>query len=1314
MVKRNEPGAGSKAQESKSHDLVKEPSFPLGSIGKGKSWQVEGDYEHYEEDGHPYVGLAPGASLWQDITLPVTANPVENGRPDYWLGCEYDTGRLTDCWLHVYDITGDEPGNLLHSRAMEGIQPEESEASDALVNWTTLPLLRIKDLASTIKVIRIKFIAGKGSNRLNLRNTDLDVRLPALAATLRLVVDPDGLKIEQTAPPYKFCHGAVHRFGISEVETDSWLHQKASLSWHGETLPREYALQANPPFNRGAPDEESFQQLEDATAWLVSSTAKPDTNSGVLALGISSYWQAEIREVAASVGDYVNDLSAIVGGDSALIIDDESANKATLTTTVSNHFAPERKVEKIPVEWWVNGRLLGTVPVDQQGQSQIDYKPEKGDEGDANQAEITAIVKNELGEASRQVKNLRVFTTSPWLDQVQVLLDGKEVDLKNLGLHLSRGDKARKLVLKPKAIPGNFFIGRDVMLASPGDSAGKLGISFEPSTARKMPESGLEWLIEGGSTSGLFTFEAKATGLSAPFVLKGVQMSQNLSDEADLTVSDATPSGAPLFWRTQAGSVALLPKKESPLADLGLETWLRFVKVNLEQSSIPASPAYEAKRSLMAAGLQWSLTGWAASSGVFGLEIHVEGFTKPWVVSKAVLLSKNLNDEAEIQLLQSPMLFERKVYQLVTVAVKDGSPLTGLGFKGVMEFLDGTVKQANMSAQPGFGSLNPLTSDGKLTWVLTGGDVSGTFGFEISVKDFNWPLRLDVGKALLMSTTLSDEADIKIEGSVPDDTVVFNRKKTYKVELVPKTGSPLGLSRLKGWSGTSLPSEPEVSVEREITPNGLKWEVTAPDSSRKFDLQLYMRGFRDQGLIIKDCLVLAEDLSEEAELQVTGSSAGGVGHFWRKTSGEVRLVPKSGSPLAGSALKATLMFVPVAGGITQAQLPATPNYKEPQPIAVSGSKWSLLPADVSGAFALEISVGKFSGSLKLEVGIVLSKLLADEAELRLSGNVWSAPFVLYRDYGYDDLMLQPKPGSPLGKATNFSGTLTFKSAGGLAQSDVSFTPAFNTSQPMTEKGLKWRLNTSGKSGKFGIEVKVEGLQGVLDVPKCFLISSNPADELTLVDPGSSNKLMVRGESDTSSFVVKWSASSPLIELGDELFLDASGNVDCLATAPQVGQRIKMTSAGSAAWQVTASGTNSGKRSISVMSKFMRGNGKSVSYRVHSKSAKDEIRIRFGGQLIPADQWGSEAMFNAQKALAIEAVSSALTGNDCKISYTVEGEQDKIYILPAAPRVFGGSVSYSVASDIWRIRTWTINFSFSIDGQSVNFSDKAFLRVKYTG
>ncbi|WP_060513082.1 hypothetical protein [Pseudomonas sp. NBRC 111124] len=1208
MVKRNEtkvtnPSAGSKAQESESHDLVKEPSFPLGSIGEGKSWQVEGDYEYQEEGGSPYVGLYPEAFLWQDITLPVEANPTEDGRPDFWLGCEYDTGRLSDCRLEIYDFTGGKEGPRLQERVMEGIEPDVSP-SDALVNWTRLPLERIENLVSTVTAIRIKFIAGKGNNRLSLRNIDLDVRLPALAATLSLVVDPDGLKIEQTVPPYKFCHGAVHRFGISEVKTDSWLHQKASLSWHGETLPTEFALQANPPFNRGVPDEDSFQPLEDVTAWTVSSNAKTDANSGALALGISSYWQAEIREVAASVGDYVNDMSTIAGGDTALIIDDENANKATLTTTVFNHFTSERKVEKIPVEWRVNGRLLGTVPTDQHGQSQIDYQPEKGDEGDANQAEITAIARNELGEDSRQGKTLRVFTTTPWLDQVQVLLDDKEVDLKNLGLHLSRGDKARKLVLKPKAIPGNFFIGRDVTLTSPEGSAGKLGISFEPSTARKMPEGGLEWLIEGGSTSGLFAFEANATGLAAPFVLKGVQMSQSLSDEADLTVPYAAFGDDPVFWRTQAGTVALVPKKGSPLASLGLETWLTFVKVNLEQSSIPASPAYAQKRSLPAAGLQWSLTGGAAS-GFFGLEFHVESFTQPWVVSKALLLSQNLNDEAEIQAPKLPMVCVRGTAKEVNVAAKAGSPLKELGLKGVMTFLAGTVAQTDTTALPAYGTANPFTPEGKLTWALTGTKGRGTFGLEVAVEGFSTPLQLKVGEAMLLSDKLIEEADIKVESKIPVGTVVFNRQKAYQVELVPKVDSALGLAGLVAILTTSLSTEPK--GEREIPAAGLKWTVTAPNSSLEFSLKFKVGKDDAYTISYDDCVVLSENLINEAELEVEGSNKGGIGYFWRNTEGGIRLVPRTGSPLKGGALKATLTFVETQGGFGKAQLGANPNYEVPQAITDTGSRWTLSPKSSSGYFELQVTVDGFETPLRLSRGMILSKNLGDEIALEHPRNPKAEPKVFFFDSPTNVRMVY-KGGSPLYLATDLNVSLSFVNKG-LPATQMRAEPSFDSKAPINGANA-WALTAGSERGLFGLKLIVDKFDSPLEWPVCGTLSENFLDEFEV--SRSSGWLLVRGARE--ELTVKYDAAH-MLALGAKLTIYNSLENEAALFSPTVGVAMSTHSSGTSIWYATGSTSKSGAGVVSMRCSLYPAVQELCKLCVRSSSVWNDIEFSYKGRVL---------------------------------------------------------------------------------------------------
>jgi len=974
MVKRNDTtvtsrDAGSNAQESKSNDLVKEPSFPVGSIGKGKSWQVEGDYEHFEEGEHPYVGLAPGASLWQDIPLPVEANPVEDGRPDFWLGCEYDTGRLTDCWLEIYDFTGGKEGTLLQKRAMEGIQPK---ASDARVNWTIMPLQRIADLDSTITAIRIKFIAGEGNNRLHLRNTDLDVRLPELKAKVTLVVDPDGLAIEQKAPPYKVCHGARHRLDISDVASDSWRGQKTSLGWYDEALPTEFGLQASPPFNRGEPDEDSYQELDEPTAWLLTASGNRDLLSGDLELGIHSFWQAQISTLAVSVGDYVHDLSEIGGGDHALVIDDETANKVVLTTTAYNHFQEARKVEGVEVEWRVNGELRTTTPTDEQGQSSWQYAPVAGDIVSDSWVEVTATVRSgvEGGQPSVQLKQLRVFATSPWPSQVDVFLDGKAVDFKSLGVHLSRGDKGRNLLLKPKDIDDNYFIGKDVTLASPGGSAEKLGISFAPKTAQRMTKEGVQWTFDAGSSErGVFDLECSTPELSVPLVMRGCQLSASLADEVELTFHGTVHKAWNVYRYRTSQRVSLLPKSDSPLQAYTPNTWMSFTKITLEQDEMGAVPGYEgAVRPLVSEGLEWSLNA-KSTSGTFGLAFHVDGFSLPLTLDNCAVLSPVVSDEVtltfEQKKLSLPLVFIREKARTFSVVPNAKSPLVDMGFDAKLEFLPGTVTTGNVGAVPDFSVGQPLTAAGA-TWTLTGSKVSGTFGLKLNVDLFA-AFELKVGEAILMSSSLADEADLDVDP-------YFIQNQETRVRLVAKSGSPLATSRLK----TNLQfvqtgelvaqhifADPPYGKDGVISASGFVWRLYGGAKSGWFSLSCHVEEFTEP-LVSAELLVISRRLEDEVDVYVNGLPLTSPTVFITYELGALKLLVKPGSPLERIAdLTGTLVFVEKEGGLLSAQVPFWPTYGEPQSVTGRELHWTLYPATKSGTFGVEIVLEKMPEALKM-------------------------------------------------------------------------------------------------------------------------------------------------------------------------------------------------------------------------------------------------------------------------------------------------------------------------------------------------------------
>lgn len=1100
MVKRNEttvtnPDARSNARESKSHDLVKEPSFPDGSIGKGKSWQAEGDYEYFEEGEHPYVGLAPGASLWQDIPLSIEANPVEGGRPDFWLGCEYDTGRLTDCWLEIYGFTSEKKWTLLQQREIGGIKPK---ASDARVTWSTLPLQRIVKMNSTITDIRIKFIAGKGNNRLHLRNTDLDVRLPELKAKVTLVVDPDGLAIEQKAPPYKVCHGARHRLDISDIASDSWRGEKASLGWYDEALPIQFGLQASPPFNRSELDEDSYQVLNEHTAWSVLASGDRDPLSGNLELGIHSYWQAEISSLAVSVGDYVYGLSEIRGGDNALVIDDENANEVVLTTTAFNHFRDERKVEGVEVEWRVNGEPRTTVPSNEQGQSSWQYAPVAADIVSGNVVEVTATVKSgvEGGQPSVQLKQLRVFASSPWPTLVDVFLDGKAVDFKSLGVHLTRGVRGRKLLLKPKDIADNYFIGKDVTLASPGGSAEGLGISFEPKTAQRMTKEGVEWTFDAGSTErGLFHLECSTPTLNVPFVMKGCQLSASVGDEVEVKFTGSTHKAWKVYWHGKAQVISLVPKQGSPLQELTPDTWMSFTAGTLEQEQMGAEPGYEgAVRPLLKEGLKWTLTG-NATSGTFELAFHVGGFAQPLTLDNCALLAPVVTDEVTLRFEQAalklPLIFTREMARTFSVVPNAKSPLVDMGLDVKLEFLPGTVTVGNMGAVPGFNVGKQLTAAG-VTWTLTGGKVSGTFGLKLNVDLFA-AFELKVGEAILMSASLADEADLDV-----DIYFFYNQEAT--VRLVPKSGSPLSISRLKTnlqfkktgeLVAQDIIAKPAYGKDEVISEGGYSWVLTGGNKSGWFSLTCHVEDFTDP-LVLAEALLISPQLEDEAQVYVNGLPLPSPTVFLRTEIGTLNLLIKPGSPLERvSELTGTLLFVDGEGSLESEQVPFWPTYGEPQVVTDGELQWSLCMSSKSGTFGVEIVVGKIPGALKMKnCHLMYSKL---NSEVFIDGG---AQLRLLRPEAPDTLVLRWSRENPLIAAGEKIYVIT-DAHGDL----VKLSPESDTRIEMTTAGrAEWKVDALSKNGVVKLTVMGEKTGELAEI-EYVVMSSNVSEVFAMSEAG---------------------------------------------------------------------------------------------------------------------------------------------------------------------------------------------------------------------
>ncbi|MCG8296087.1 hypothetical protein [Pseudomonas entomophila] len=179
------PNSGSSAStaaksETKSHELLKAHTFPVGSIGKeggSAPWKTKAESDRYsilkDEQDNTYARLLSGLELWQDFKIHVPANPGSEGRPEYLVGCQYDTSSIEGCRIQVFLVKdGDIQLPVLLDEAL-GDQKME-------VTWHTFDIQRIRvDRDGTH--LRVNFmIPEDGNKEVYLRNVVTALRLPPL------------------------------------------------------------------------------------------------------------------------------------------------------------------------------------------------------------------------------------------------------------------------------------------------------------------------------------------------------------------------------------------------------------------------------------------------------------------------------------------------------------------------------------------------------------------------------------------------------------------------------------------------------------------------------------------------------------------------------------------------------------------------------------------------------------------------------------------------------------------------------------------------------------------------------------------------------------------------------------------------------------------------------------------------------------------------------------------------------------------------------------------------------------------------------
>ena len=1123
--------------ETPGHNLVADPSFarrligPPGSSSEHGDWKKEDrrGFSFYSEGSSSYIGLTGNHCIWQDIVLPVAASGAADARPAYSLSCLYDATRFSECRIAVYRLDNGAPAPApLYTGIMQGnpARPDEAETSPAAeepppkdinATWHQLPE---KNLLIPPDVTHVRVVISTpdepGSRYLYIRNVVQRLQLPALSVgTLRLVTPQSaGADIVQQAPPFRLCHGASHRVEVKAAAGDSWEAQKLSLLWMNDEglLPAQFGLAATPAFNLNDGDGEAHYQTlsaDSGAAWTIAAGQSQDVLSGPCRLGWGSYWTARRTPFDAELDDFRYDVAHLAWDGVSPVI--SAGNSTTLTATLASPFAPLRPLAGREVVWLRNGVEYCRVPADENGRSVLVYQPEAGSAGETT---FTAACTDGLAQASERHVAFRVFADSPWADELEVLFDGKAVtDPRGLVMRLTRGS-SHTLQVKPKR-EDSYFIDKSVVLDWPQGVAPSLDIEFYPGAdvPQVVPPEGVKWDIVGGGTSGEFTLALRETGpgaLPVPFSLKGVQLSASLADEAELKVMNGAPADPVIFRRGQAQSLALVPKATSPLRNMTFDSWLQFVsRGSLSAAQVPATPAYDERCPLTPAGLAWSLTG-ADVSGLFSVEIHVDGFTAPLTLETGMLLSTRLSDEAGLKVADAapaaPVVFRRGQGQSVSLVPKPGSPLSGSLLRAWMTFTaNGNLTASQVVAAPDYGMQRQLEPAG-LAWTLTGGDVSGRFGVEVHAEGFLTPLTLD--RSVLLSLNLADEAGLRVGGAVAASPVIFRRGQAQSLELVPKAESPLGeltsfawlrfVSR-SGLSAAQVPATPAYDERRPLVPAGLTWSITGADVSGTFGAEMHVEGFTSP-LRLDQGMLLSLSLADEAELRVGGVAPGNPAIFRRGQAQEIAVAAKPGSPLVGVTLNAWATFIRT-GSLTESQVACSPAYGERRPLASGSLGWTLTGASVSGRFGVEVHAEGFHAPLRLDNAMLLSLNLADEVELTTPA--LHGAYIFWRT-GLKRVGVTPKSGSPLA-GSGLHASLKFN-PGTVTAAQMPAAPAYGWTRPLTSSTLWWIFSDVTASGQFGLEVEVEGFAAPLKMEKCALLSVDMADEAELrVDGAATGK-----------------------------------------------------------------------------------------------------------------------------------------------------------------------------------------------------------------
>ncbi len=332
----------------------------------------------------------------------------------------------------------------------------------------------------------------------------------------------------------------------------------------------------------------------------------------------------------------------------------------------------------------------------------------------------------------------------------------------------------------------------------------------------------------------------------------------------------------------------------------------------------------------------------------------------------------------------------------------------------------------------------PDPVSGEFKWTVTSNEQkSGRVKLVIYSQEVAQPWEHD---GRLHAGDLADEVEVRIDGKpVTSGVNFFFRGRPGVITLVSKesssvtVGLEVTLTRVitSGLDEADLVSSPGFGVS---TPDH-RWSVTGSNKSGTFQLIFTCQGIAVPLTLALNAL-LSADLNDEADVRIGGLEIPAEGQiFFRSEAQTLTVVAKSGSPLGRLPLK--LRWIR-GEGLRAEEFncePALDTYTADHSWSITG------PADKSGTFQFELVGEGMNTPIELPECVLLSKNLADEADIKIDGQNVADGGVVFLRKRSRKIKLVAKSTSPIDKLPLI---MKCEIISGITPGAIKSSPAFDS------------------------------------------------------------------------------------------------------------------------------------------------------------------------------------------------------------------------------------------------------------------------------